>query len=97
MERTLVDEDTYNVQFIYEGRILIDLLYDTIEENEIYYNQINFKKIRKKEEKFLRKSIIEIQSACNILKQKGLLISGKKIMMKNYLIKLMKMKMILIK
>ena len=44
MERTSVDEDTYNVQFIHEGRILIDSLYDTIEENEIYYNQINFKK-----------------------------------------------------
>ena len=78
MERTSVDEDTYNVQFIHEGRILIDSLYDTIEENEIYYNQINFKKIRKKEEIFLKKSIIEIQSACNILKQKGLLISSKK-------------------
>ena len=78
LERALVDKDTYKVQFINEGRIIIDSHYDTTEENGIYYNLIDFKKIREKEEKNLIKKNEEIKSICNYLKKKGIWIISQK-------------------
>ena len=72
MDRALINKDLYKIQFINEGRIIIDSNYETLEENGIYYNVIDFKKIRKAEEKILRKNKIQIKSACAFLKQKNL-------------------------
>ena len=72
MERTLVNKDTYKVQFIDEGRIIIDSHYDLVEENGIYYNLIDFKKIREKEEQNLIKKNEEIRTICNFLKKKNI-------------------------
>ena len=78
MDRTLVDKDTYKVKFIDEGKIIIDSHYETVEENGIYYNLIDFKKIRENEEKNLIKKNEEIKSICNFLKRKGISIISQK-------------------
>jgi hypothetical protein len=77
MDRSLVNNETYKVQFISEGRIIIDSLYDTIEEEGVYYNLIDFNKIRKQEDKNLRKRMTEIKSGCSFLSKKGLWIIHK--------------------
>ena len=77
MDRTLIKKDIYKIQFINEGRIIIDSNYDTIEENEIYYNIIDFKEIRKNEEENLKKNKIQIKSSCIYLKEKKLLLIPK--------------------
>ena len=77
MDRTLIKKDKYKIQFINEGRIIIDSNHDTIEENEIYYNIIDFKKIRKSEENNLKNNKIQIKSSCIYLKEKKLLLIHK--------------------
>lgn len=72
MDRSLVNNETYKVQFISEGRIIIDSLYDTIEEEGVYYNLIDFNKFRKQEDKNLKKRITQIKSGCSFLRKKGL-------------------------
>jgi hypothetical protein len=77
MDRSLVDNETYKVQFISEGRIIIDSLYDTIEEEGVYYNLIDFNKFRKQEDKSLKKRMAQIKSGCSFLKKEGLWIIHK--------------------
>ena len=77
MDRASINKDIYKIQFINEGRIIIDSNHDTIEENNIYYNIIDFKKIRKNEEKNLNKNKIQIKSSCIYLKEKKLLLIPK--------------------
>ncbi len=77
--RILVDKDSYKVQFLNDGKIIIDSNYDTYEEKGIYYNIIDFKKIRKKEEKAQRKNKILIKSSCISLKEKKLSVLPKNI------------------
>jgi hypothetical protein len=79
LDRILVDKDSYKVQFISDGKIIIDTNHETYEEKGIYYNIIDFKKIRKKEEKAQRKNKILIKSACISLKEKNLSIVPKNI------------------
>ena len=79
LDRVLVDKDSYKVQFLNDGKIIIDSNYDTYEEKGIYYNIIDFKKIRKKEEKAQRKNKILIKSSCISLKEKKLSILPKNI------------------
>ena len=80
LDRTLVDKDTYNVQFIHDGKIIIDSNYEAYEEKGVYYNKIDFKKIRKKEEKIQRKNKIQIKSACSFLEEKNLSVIPKNIL-----------------
>ena len=77
MDRSLVNNETYKVQFISEGRIIIDSLYDTIEEEGVYYNLIDFNKFRKQEDKSLKKRMAQIKSGCSFLKKEGLWIIHK--------------------
>ena len=77
MDRTLIHKKTYKIQFINEGKIIIDSNYETYEEKGIYYNIIDFKKIKKNEEKRIKNNDIEIKSACNFLKEKNLSIYSK--------------------
>ena len=77
MDRSLVNNETYKVQFISEGRIIIDSLYDTIEEEGVYYNLIDFNKFRKQEDKNLKKRMTQIKSGCSFLRKKGLWIIHK--------------------
>lgn len=79
LDRILVDKDSYKVQFLNDGKIIIDSNYDTYEEKGIYYNIIDFKKIRKKEEKAQRKNKILIKSSCISLKEKKLSVLPKNI------------------
>ena len=72
MDRTLIHKNTYKIQFINEGKIIIDSTYEAYEEKGIYYNKIDFKKIRKKEEKKIKNNEKEIKSACIFLKEKNL-------------------------
>ena len=72
MDRSLVNNETYKVQFISEGRIIIDSLYDTIEEEGVYYNLIDFNKFRRQEDKNLRKRMAQIKSGCIFLRNNDL-------------------------
>lgn len=83
MDRALINKDIYKIQFINEGRIIIDSNHETIEENDIYYNIIDFKKIRKTEEKNAKKNKIIIKSSCIYLKEKKLLLIPKNIIIEN--------------
>lgn len=79
MDRTLLNKDIYKIQFINEGRIIIDSNYEAFKENGIYYNRIDFKKIRKNEEENLKQNKIIIKSAISSLKEKNLSVIAKKI------------------
>ena len=80
MDRSLVNNETYKVQFISEGRIIIDSLYDTIEEEGVYYNLIDFNKFRRQEDKNLRKNMAQIKSGCIFLRNKDLWVIHKNVL-----------------
>ena len=79
MDRTLINKDTYKIQFINEGRIIIDSNYEAFEENGIYYNRIDFKKIRKNEEEIIKNNKNTIKSSIKVLKEKNLCVIPSKI------------------
>ena len=79
MDRALINKDIYKIQFINEGKIIIDSNHETFEENGIYCNIIDFKKIKKKEEKYLKKNKTQIKSSCKFLKEKNILLIPKNI------------------
>ena len=78
INRALINKDTYKVQFINEGRIIIDSNYEAFEENGIYYNRIDFQKIRKNEEQNIRNNKNIVKSAIIFLKEKNLRIAPNK-------------------
>ena len=80
INRALINKDTYKVQFINEGRIIIDSNHEAFEENGIYYNRIDFQKIRKNEEQNIRNNKNIVKSAIIFMKEKNLsIIPNKKI------------------
>lgn len=82
IDRTLINKDIYRIQLICEGKIIIDSSYEAFEENGLYYNKIDFKKIRKIEEQNIRKNKNIIKSALISLKEKNLSLIPKKIINK---------------
>ena len=77
IDRILIKNDIYKIQFINEGKIIIDSNYETIEKNGIYYNKVDFSQIKANEEKYVKKNNKQIKEVCNFLKEKKLSIIPK--------------------
>ena len=72
MERTNVQKRQYKIQFICDGKVIIDPQFPTQEENGMYINIIDFKHVKEIEEKHLEENIILIKNCVKFLKKKGL-------------------------
>ena len=72
MERTNVQKRQYKIQFICDGKVIIDPQFPTQEENGIYINIIDFKHVKEIEEKHREENMILIKNCVKYLKKKGL-------------------------
>lgn len=72
MDRTKVQKPQYKIQFICDGRVIIDTQFPTIEENGMYVNVIDFDSVKKEENKHREKNIILIKNCCKHLKDNNL-------------------------
>ena len=72
MDRTKVQKRQYKIQFICDGRVIIDPQFPTQEDNGVYINIIDFELVKKNEEKHRENNIILIKKCVRDLKRKGL-------------------------
>ena len=72
MERTKVQKKQYKIQFICDGRVIIDPQFPTQEDNGVYINIIDFEQVKKNEEKHRENNIDLIKKCVRELKKKGL-------------------------
>ena len=72
MERTNVQKRQYKIQFIYDGRVIIDPQFPTQEENGMYINIIDFKEVKEIEEKHREENMNLIKNCVKYLKKNGL-------------------------
>jgi hypothetical protein len=72
MERTYVQKREYKIQFICDGRVIIDPQFPTQEENGMYINIIDFKSVKEIEEKHREENMLLIKNCVKNLKRKGL-------------------------
>ena len=72
MDRTKVQKQKYKIQFICDGRVIIDPQFPTTEENGMYVNVIDFDSVKKKENKHREENNILIKDCCKYLKSKKL-------------------------
>jgi hypothetical protein len=70
--RNKIKKKEYNVNFIQNGRIVIDPHYFTTEENGIFVNVINFDRIKKEEIQKLQENEKEIKFLCIYLRELGI-------------------------
>ena len=70
--RNKINKKEYNVNFISDGKIIIDPKYYTTEENGYFVNIINFEKIKKEELEQTRKKEKEIKFICLFLRENGI-------------------------
>ena len=74
--RNKITKKEYNVNFIQNGRIVIDPHYFTTEENGIFVNVINFDRIKKEELQKLQENEKEIRFICIYLRDLGISLTG---------------------
>ena len=72
MDRTNVQKRQYKIQFICDGKVIIDPQFPTQEENGMYINIINFKNVKEIEEKRREENMVLIKTCVKNLKKKGL-------------------------
>ena len=72
MERTKVQKHQYKIQFICDGRVIIDPQFPTTEENGMYINIIDFNSVKKMEKKHQEENNILIKNCCDYLKENNL-------------------------
>ena len=72
MNRTNVQKRQYKIQFICDGKVIIDPQFPTQEENGMYINIIDFKQVKEIEEKTREENMILIKNCVKNLKKKGL-------------------------
>ena len=72
MERTNVQKGQYKIQFICDGRVIIDPQFPTQEENGMYINIIDFKEVKEIEEKHREENMNLIKNCVKYLKKNGL-------------------------
>lgn len=72
MDRTKVQKPQYKIQFICDGRVIIDPQFPTTEENGMYINIIDFESVKKKENKHREENNILIKECCDYLKKNNL-------------------------
>lgn len=72
MDRTKVQKAQYKIQFICDGRVIIDPQFPTTEENGMYINIIDFDSVKKRENKRREENNILIKNCCNYLKKNNL-------------------------
>ena len=72
MDRTKVQKQKYKIQFICDGRVIIDPQFPTTEEHGMYVNVIDFDSVKKKENKHREENNILIKDCCKYLKSKNL-------------------------
>ena len=72
MDRTNVQKRQYKIQFICDGKVIIDPQFPTQEENGMYINIIDFKNVKEIEEKRREENMILIKTCVKNLKKKGL-------------------------
>jgi hypothetical protein len=72
MDRTKVQKHHYKIQFICDGRVIIDPQFPTIEENGMYINIIDFDSVKKMEKKHREENNILIKDCCDYLKKNNL-------------------------
>ena len=77
MERTNVQKRQYKIQFICDGRVIIDPQFPTKEENGMYINIIDFRNVEEIEEKKREENIKLIKNSVKYLKSKNLSILPK--------------------
>ena len=69
----------YKIQFICDGRVIIDPQFPTIEDNEMYINIIDFDLVKKKENKHREENNILIKNCCKYLKDNNLSVLPKSV------------------
>ena len=74
--RNKITKKEYNVNFIQNGKIVIDPHYFTTEENGIFVNVINFDRIKKEELQKLQENEKEIRFICIYLRDLGISLTG---------------------
>jgi hypothetical protein len=74
--RNKITKKEYNVNFIQNGRIVIDPHYFTTEENGIFVNVINFDRIKKEELQKLQENEKEIRFIYMYLRDVGISLTG---------------------
>ena len=74
--RNKITKKEYNVNFIQNGKIVIDPHYFTTEENGIFVNVINFDRIKKEELQKLQENEKEIRFICMYLRDVGISLTG---------------------
>ena len=72
MNRTNVQKRQYKIQFICDGKVIIDPQFPTQEENGMYINIIDFKHVKEIEETRREENMILIKNCVKNLKKKGL-------------------------
>lgn len=72
MDRTKVQKHQYKIQFICDGRVIIDPQFPTTEENGMYINIIDFDAVKKMEKKHREENLILIKNCVNYLKKNNL-------------------------
>ena len=72
MDRTNVQKRQYKIQFICDGKVIIDPQFPTQEENGMYINIIDFKNVKEIEEKRREENVVLIKTCVKNLKKKGL-------------------------
>lgn len=85
LERTKIQNYLYKIQFICDGRRILDPKFQTIDENGKFVNIIDFDLVIKKEIKQRQKNIKIIKECCDFLKYNNLsVVPKKKIKKYNY-------------
>ena len=74
--RNKIKKKEYNVNFIQNGKIVIDPHYFTTEENGKFVNVINFDRIKKEELEKARENEKEIKFICIYLREIGINLNG---------------------
>ena len=72
MDRTKVQKPQYKIQFICDGRVIIDPQFPTTEENGMYIYIIDFDSVKKLEAKHREVNNVLIKNCCNYLKNNNL-------------------------
>ena len=72
MDRTTVQKPKYKIQFICDGKVIIDPQFPTTEENGMYMNIIDFDYVKKMENKHREENNILIKNCCKFLKKNNL-------------------------
>lgn len=72
MDRTTVQKPKYKIQFICDGKVIIDPQFPTTEENGMYMNIIDFDSVKIMENRHREENNILIKDCCAFLKKNNL-------------------------